>query len=65
MGAKPRRQLKEDAVPTVFTLFERKRQRPFHRKIKQAKKQVNKILLLKLVLNQIMTNRNFTTFIKI
>ena len=65
MGAKPMHQLKEEAVPTAFTHFERKRQRPFHRKGKQAKKQVNKILLLKLVLKQIITNRNFTTFTKI
>ena len=65
MGAKPRHQLKEDAVPWIFTHFGRKRQRPFHRKGKQAKKQVNKILSLKLVLKQIIGNRNFTTFTKI
>lgn len=65
MGAKARHQLKEDAVPTIFTHFERKRQRPFRRKDKQAKKQVNKILLLKLVLKQIIANRSFTTFTKI
>lgn len=56
MGAKPRHQLKEDAVPTIFTLFERKTQRPFHRKDKQAKKQVNKTLLLKSVLKKIIAN---------